>query len=247
MRREHAGGSALAGPTVDDLLAQRGRHLLHGHAAGSQEGGRRTGHEFDDGRLHPDLARPTVEHGVDAAIQIGEHVIGRRRAHVPEPVGRRGRHPTAAAGQAESTEQVEGQRVVGHPHPDRRTATGHRIDRTVGGGHDQGERTRPTRLGETASAAVDQPFGVGPVGELVGRADVHDQRVPGRPPLGGEDPGDRLGRGGVTGQPVDGLGRDRHQAAGQEDLDGPAEVARAEPLGRAHAPAVPPATTRSPR
>ena len=43
-----------------------------------------------------------------------------------------------------------------------------------------------------------------------------DQRVEARPALGLEDAGDGRAIGGVAGQPVDGLGRDRDDLAGLE-------------------------------
>jgi hypothetical protein len=54
--------------------------------------------------------------------------------------------------------------------------------------------------------------------------EMHDQRMIGRPPLGGEDPGDGCRVGRIRPEPVDGLGREGDQFAGAQQRDGTAIV-----------------------
>ena len=54
-----------------------------------------------------------------------------------------------------------------------------------------------------------------------------DQRIEGRPPLGGVEMGDRGGIGGVRPEPVDRLGRERDQPAGGQSPGGSFRAGRA--------------------
>ena len=76
-----------------------------------------------------------------------------------------------------------------------------------------------------ASSSAAAGTSAAQLGELVGAADVHDERVIDRPALDGEDPGDRDGVVGVGAEAVHRLGRDRHQAAAGEALDRARDVA----------------------
>ena len=66
-----------------------------------------------------------------------------------------------------------------------------------------GQRSGPEAGGQRAGLVREdgEAFGGGEVG------DMHDERVDGRPPLGGKDPRHRAVAPGVGPQPVDGLGR----------------------------------------
>ncbi len=81
---------------------------------------------------------------------------------------------------------------------------------------DQGQRPRPE--------GVRQPLGILAETDVVhgfgGRADMDDQRVEARPPLGEENAPDGGRIGSIGGKPVDRLGRHRHQFATLERRDG---------------------------
>ena len=132
----------------------------------------------DDRRLHARRAHGTaVEHDVDVVAEIGAHVRGGRRAHPPEPVGRR-RGDAPAERPASKRER---DRVGGHPQPApcRGRRSPRRARRAVAA-HDDGERTGPERGRERAGV-------VGHVAahasSCVGRREVHDHRMVGGPAL----------------------------------------------------------------
>jgi hypothetical protein len=53
---------------------------------------------------------------------------------------------------------------------------------------------------------------------------MHDERVPGRPLLGGEDPGNGFGGASVGAQAVDGLRGKSDEASGAEEIGGASKV-----------------------
>ena len=77
--------------------------------------------------------------------------------------------------------------------------------------HHQRQRPRPERFGSLDARASNARSGAR---RRVG--DMGDQRVERRPPLGGEEAGDRGRIGGVRPEPVDRLGRKRDQPAGAQ-------------------------------
>ena len=167
----------------------------------------------DDGRLDPDPARPAVEHDVHVVAEVGAHVAGGRRAHPPEPVGRRRRHsPT------ELPQQRERDRLVGHPQADGVEPAGHRVGHVRGPGQYQGERTRPAGGGEGRRDRGDLGGPTWP--SCSDPPEVHDHRVVGRATLDREQPVDEHRRGGVGTQSVDGLGRERDESTGPEQVGG---------------------------
>ena len=81
-------------------------------------------------------------------------------------------------------EQVDGDRVGGHPHADGGLSTGGDLAHERAAGHDEGEWTGPVGVGQAAGARHSR----GPRFNGHRRAEVHDQRVAGGAALDREDP-----------------------------------------------------------
>ena len=81
----------------------------------------------------------------------------------------------------------------------------------------QRQRPRPERLGELLRQRIEQRDR----SCHLKRRDMGDQRIEARPALGLEDARDGAAVGGVAGQAVDGLGRDRHDLARLDQRRGP--------------------------
>ena len=129
----------------------------------------------------------------------------RRRADQPRGVGAGGGHR-----QQHGLQQGARQRVRRHPHRDGvETGGRHGRDRRAGRPRqDQGQRPGPAGLGQRHRAAIKHGDGAG-AGKV---GHVHDQGVVRRPALGAVDAGHRRVVGRDRAQPVDGLGRERHEA-----------------------------------
>ena len=136
---------------------------------------------------------------------------------------RRGAHPARGIGAgcgkraAERGDQL-GAETLGHPERDRAEAGGdQRVDRRARlERQDQRQRPRPECLGELLRQRIEQRDRL----RHLKRRDMGDQRIEARPALGLEDARDGLAVGGVGGEPVDGLGRDRHDLARLDQGEG---------------------------
>ena len=198
-------------PAADDLLDRGAAHTADPENCGF------AADEVDDGRLHADAARSAVEHDPHVGAEIGTHVRGGGRAHTPEPVGRRRRHSAA-----ERREQLERDRMVGHPQAHRVAPARHLGRHSFGiAAHDDRQRSRPEggrelprRLGHVTRELV----------ELRGAGQVHDHRMVGGPALHLVEPAHGIGARGVGTEPVDRLGRECHELAGAQGVDGACDV-----------------------
>ncbi len=150
--------------------------------------------------------------------------------------------------------------MVGHPESDGVSTTRGLGCHLGTPADDEGQRAGPERLGQGDRNRADVTAeAVEPV-EVIVVGEVDDQGMTGRSTLGLEDPGHRGRRGGIGPEPVDRLGRERHQLALLEGLGGSLDrrvetldgrvdqLAHGQTFGQvANArPAVPPPTTRSP-
>ena len=166
-----------------------------------------------DRRFKTDRARAAVDDEVDAAAQVGEHMRGAGRRDMAGAVGGR-RHHRAA----ECREQRLRGPVRRHAHRDA-VEPGERevADRTIRPlRQHQRQRPRPERGGQPLGVAIEQaePARAGNIG------DMRDQRIEGRPPLGGIEPRHRLALAGVGAEPIDGLGREGGKPAGGQAARG---------------------------
>ena len=145
-----------------------------------------------------------VEDGVDAAVEIFEHMRGGRGTGVAEGVGA-GR----GDGNARSPDQFESHRVRGHAHADQRAAggdaSGTAAERGSSSVSGPGQNAAMS-LRAFSGMAVTSCSSIGFVG-FDRPGNVHDHRVPRRPLLGGEDARHGCGIKRVGAQAVDGFGR----------------------------------------
>jgi hypothetical protein len=113
---------------------------------------------------------------------------------------------------AELPDDVARDLVARHADGDAVEAGGRKLRHGAAGAllQHQGQRTRPEFCGEALGGGVEhrKPLGRQQVGHM------GDQRVERGTALGGVEAGDRLGVGRIRAEPVDRLGRKRHQPAG---------------------------------
>ena len=156
--------------------------------------------------FEPVAARAPVEDEIDPAVEIGRDMSRRRGAHPARPVG-------GGRGERNSRrlDQRPGDRMRGR-------AQGHAVEARAreqadpagrGDGQDQGERPGPEGASQRLGLAAEQA--VLPRGLDV--EDMGDERIDRRPLLGGVDRRDRLVRGRVGGEAVDGFRRHGDEAA----------------------------------
>ena len=198
-------GRALHGDDGD--VGDDRAELFDRDAAGASHG--RRGHSaVDDRRLDTDVGGPAVDHQVDRAVEIGEHMGGGGRAGAREPIGARCRHR-----HADRHQQCHGHRMRRHPHGDRRQPCGHDAGHLGRFEDDERERARPERprqgLGHRRHLGRDPR-------QVADRRQMDDHRVGGRATLGREDRGDRRRVERRCPEAVDGLGRERDQTAGAQ-------------------------------
>jgi hypothetical protein len=180
----HAGRARirLLARVVDGRVQDHGSEVrgqfLHRDPSRTQHH-RHFGGEVQDGALHPDRARTTVEDEIDGIAQIVDHVLRARGTGRTAAIGARRGERTGLQ------EQGEGDRMCGHPHGNggspRRDGIGH-VGMTR---QDEGERTRPERLGQAPRALVES---VSDLRDFLERGHVHDHRIVHRPSLHREDP-----------------------------------------------------------
>ena len=155
----------------------------------------------------PTLRRAAIDDQVDAAVEIGAHMLGERRRDVAGPIGRGRDHRLA-----ERLQQVARDRVVRHAHRDRVRARRSRAP-TPGS---------PSAFGSTSVSGPGQNTPASSFASSEKRASaqrrasvrhMRDQRIEARAALGGIKPRDRRAVGGVGAEAVDRLGRERHEPA----------------------------------
>ena len=197
---------------VGDGVAERLEHpveLVEADGAEPQHPARGGG-GVDDGRGLAARRRTGVDDHLDLLAQhlLGLGGLGRGRA-----AGQVGRADRERAG---ALEDLQGDRVVGHPHRDRAAGVAEvPLQRGVGVA-DQGQRAGPELLDQGSGPRRD------PDRQRVeggGRRDQDRRRHVAAAALGVEQPLDRVLVEGVRGQAVDGVGRQHHEASA---LDGQA-------------------------
>ena len=142
--------------------------------------------------------------------------VGRRRDHRP----------------AERREQIARDRMVGHAHRDAVEAGGGELgDRTVRRASAAPASAAPARTPPRAARRRRRSARAARAAASVGH--MRDQRIERRPALGGIEPRHRLAVGGVGAEPVDGLGRERDEAARREAARAPPRSPRGRPAARA--------------
>src|SRR6266545_5570601 len=150
--------------------------------------------QIDDRRFDADLAGSTVKNQIDFIAQIVTYVFCGGRADAAEFVGGWSGDPAT-----ELTQQLKGDRVIGHAQADRVLAAGQVIAHTKGALQHQGQRSRP-------EARRELPRVIGnlarPALQLPRVADMNDDRVAGRTALYLVDARDCGGVGGVGAEPV---------------------------------------------
>ena len=152
-----------------------------------------------------------------AAIQ---NEIGKLAGHVLRRGGRKlGEAVGAGRGDwhLRGADQLESEGVRGHAQPHRGQARGDDVRHHAALGHHQRQRPRPVVARQGFRRF--RPIG----GQRLrhrNRIHVYDQRARARPPLGGEDALHRRRVKRIRAQPVDGFGREGHQAPGADQLRG---------------------------
>ena len=190
----------------DHELAPSTRSMsARGKAAGAQQ--RRLAEAGNDRRLDADRAGPGVDHHVDAAAQIGEHMRRRGRRNMAGPVGRRRHHRPAEGRQ----QRVRGR---GAPARARRWCRARRApDR---------RRRSPAASAAPASAvpARTRRRAFRPSASKRARrraastsATCAISGLKARPAFGGVKPGHGLAIAGIGAEPIDGLGGKGDQPA----------------------------------
>mmetsp|Transcript_2875 Transcript_2875/g.8932 ORF Transcript_2875/g.8932 Transcript_2875/m.8932 type:complete len:438 (+) Transcript_2875:143-1456(+) len=175
----------------------------------------------DDGRLDANGARARVQdrEGLVARREVHRDVRGRRRRHVPERVGARGRD--ALAGSID--ERTSDWMVRAAQADEARTAGDRRRNDVRRSGHER-DRPGPQRAGDGsrggAGVGVDFPQRV----HQPQIGDVDNERVGRRPPLHLEDAlGRRLVQR-VSAEPIDGLGGHGNKKTLRQPLGGHLDV-----------------------
>ena len=176
---------------------------------------RRARRAVHDRGLDAHLAAPPVDDEIPGRIQavpdLRDHVRRAGRADPAEAVRAGGGHTTRGipGERHQRPDAGQGHRMVRAAQGDRRLAAGEVVPGTLAAGHDHRERARPEGLGERLGGGVRRS---GPALKCRSRLDMDDQRVVDGPALGPVHPRHRFRLLGVGSQPVDGLGRQAHDA-----------------------------------
>ncbi len=223
VRCQHPCGSGLARSPVHNWLAQHSLQRLDRNPTWPQEH-HLLANELHDGRLHAYSGAASINHRVNAALEVGQHMVSTCRAHVTEAVGAGSGH-TAGAQLGERGQHSLGHGMVWHTYPDTVSTADYEARDTVGPRQDQGQRAGPKRIGQKANSGVGRGR---PIRQLVDAGEVHDERVTGGATFGLEDLGDRVVIGGIGAEPVDRFGRQTHGPAFSKDRCGPIRLMRLE-------------------
>ena len=189
--------------------AERRLDLLARDRARPQQA-RRAAETGDNRGFDAPAAGAGVENQGDAPVEVGQHVLGARRADGAGAVGGgRGERPADSGDERArdlKTRHANGERVE--------AGAREQADAAIRGDRrDQRQRPRPETLGEPERDGVEP---------RLARSGLHafemrDQRVERRAALDGVNLGDRRVRGRQTRQAIDGLGRNADEAAGAQD------------------------------
>ena len=202
-----AGRAHGAGLAFQRLAKQRLQPILAEHAA-PQQARAVARQQADDARLQAHLAGAAVENPQVAVGELLRHVLGAGRADRHVAVGR-GRHQATSEGRQQRLRARVRRHAQGHAV----LAGGDAARDLVTRRQHQGQRPRP--------AGVHQPsrgwwnLG-GPLANLLGAGQVHDQWIAAWPPLEREDLLHRRRLAGIGGQAVDGFGGHGDQVAGAQ-------------------------------
>jgi len=161
--------------------------------------------DSDDGRLDADLAGTAVKDEGDVGPQVLANVAGRRGTDGAKAIG--GRRRDSAT---ERREKRKRDWMVRHPQRDGLEPPGHSERHAVAPPQDERQGTRPEALGQKACRLWHVRC---PISELIGAADVDDERMRGGPPLDREDALDGADVLGIRTEAVDGLGGEGHEAS----------------------------------
>ena len=168
--------------------------------------------EAHDGGLEADLAFAAVEHHAHGVAEFLAHVLGARRAHAAEAIGR-GRGDAAA----ESRQQLLRHGMRGHADGDGVLAAGDHVVHVLRARQDHRQRARPEARGELLRV-----FGhlARPAMQVLRVVEVDDDRVIGRPFLELENAAHRRRVLRIGAEPVDRFGRKRDELAVTQRGDG---------------------------
>ena len=162
----------------------------------------------DDGGFDADLDRPAVDDQVDPPAEVALHMRGRGRRDMARQIGRRRHHRPAERAQDVARDHGwAGTRIAMVSSPAvARSATGQSVvfGSTSVSGPGQNACGQRDRVRIEAARSGVRGLDI---------ADMGDQRIERGPALGLVEPRDRRGIGGVGAEPIDGLGRERDQAA----------------------------------
>jgi peptide/nickel transport system substrate-binding protein len=182
-----------------------------GNGAGANQA-RRVGGQIENRRGAPAEGRPAVENQADVHAQGVRHLLRRGRRRLPGSV-RGGRDDGAPHGAGEA----RGDRMGRHAHSDRPSAADEPRGEIVPRREHESQRTGPEGLHQPSGGVrhlADAPLRAGAIGR------EERQRHPIGPPFRIEHPIDGVDAPGVAGQPVEGLGRVRHQEALADQIGG---------------------------
>ena len=154
-----------------------------------------------------------IEHCVNSAVQIVQHMLGGSGADVAEHVG-------AGCGYRHtcSPDECQRHRVRRHTQSYQRSTRRYHVGHCAGSRKQQSQRPRPeflyqlrSRIGHLLNQAVQHPF--------IG--DVDDYRIPGRSLFGHKYPSHCSLVESIRSQSVHSLSGQRHQASAAQDLGRP--------------------------
>ena len=162
----------------------------------------------------PCCVRPCVENGVDAAVEVIEHVVGGGGADVAEDVG-----AGSSDGNSGLADEFKRDWVRGHAHADEWTAGGDGVGDGGGARQKQRERTGPEVVHEVADDRRQRGDQAIEHGVLVhGAGDVDDDGIPCGTLLGDKDAGHSVWVEGICAEAVDGFGGQGDESAGAKNL-----------------------------
>ena len=251
--RQRAGDArrAVVALVTDDLRQYADDHpdLFGGDAAGAQQTRRQAcgGCQVENRRLDPHRAAPAIEDQADGVAEFVAHMRGFGRADPAEAIrrwsGDAGHAVDPATGPCIGPQQGQRQRVCGNAQADAvlPAGDGRRYGRRAF--ENQGQRAGPECLGQFPGHCRDL---ASPAVEIAISRQMHDQRMIGGPPLGGEDSADGCRVGRVCPEAIDCLGRKGDQFAGLQQRDGAIDLVDIRRHRRFRSWRAPPSPVRGP-
>jgi len=177
---------------------------------------------FQHGGFDAYAGRAAVEHCVDAAVQIRQHVRRCGWAGVAEAVG-----AGCGDGNTRLSNQFQSHRMRRHARTDQRASGGNSIGNGLLARKQQGQRTGPEGLDQLIhNASLVARGKLGDLRQHLRPVDVDDQRIPAWASLGDKDLRDsgRIER--IRTQAVDRLGGEGNRASGAQDRCGAGQIGR---------------------